>query len=76
MAPPKKLPQERAQEKAALEAYFEIPKRKGRPKKATLASDVAELARKNADMANKTNSAPKKREAKNAATSSKKKKQK
>jgi hypothetical protein len=39
----------------ALEAYFHVPQRKGRPKKATLVSDVAALAKKNAEMANKAN---------------------
>jgi hypothetical protein len=77
MAPPKKLPQERAQGKAALEAYFDVPYRKGRPKKATLASDVTEVAKKNhAVMGNKANAVSKKRGADNVAASSKTKEQK
>jgi hypothetical protein len=68
---------ERAQGKASLEAYFDVPKRKGRPKKATLASDVTEAAKKNhADMGNKANAVSKKRGADNEAASSKKKEQK
>jgi hypothetical protein len=53
-----------------------VSKIKGRPKKARLASDVAELAKKNTEMANRANAVSKKRGAENVAASPNKDKQK
>jgi hypothetical protein len=79
MAPPKKLPKERDQGQVALEAYFCVKRRKGRPKRDTLPSDVAaSLAKQTVQTANLATPVSKKREAATAVTasSSKEKKQK